>query len=135
MIVNYRFVNGETAEVEVAEEIGSMIMESRRKEEAAEKYAHRHCLSIDALQYEGLDYAVYDAPFEKEEAAEEEKRAAKLSEAYNSLSPEQKRRLKLYAEGKTLREIAEIEGVSFIAVSKSIERAASRLKIYFRRGG
>ena len=44
MIINYRFVDGETAQVEVSDEIGNVIIESRRAEETVEREDRRYCL-------------------------------------------------------------------------------------------
>lgn len=49
------------------------------------------------------------------------------------LSPNQKERLFLYADGKTLREIAVIEGVSFVAISKSITIVRKKFEEFIKK--
>ena len=43
MKINYTFNNGENSEVEVSEEIGAVILESRKKEENMERNRRRRC--------------------------------------------------------------------------------------------
>ena len=128
MIVTYRFADGETSQVEVSDEIGTMIIESRREEENAERDARRHCWSIDALPYEGLDYGVTDELFAAETDAEQKARMTEIIGLYRSLTDKQRGRLKLYAEGKTIREIAALEGVDIRAVHDSIRLAIKKFK-------
>lgn len=130
MIINYRFVDGETAQVEVSDEIGNVIIESRRAEETVEREARRHCFSIDALEYEGIDFAVYDTLFKAEDELEEHKRMAAIKRVFNSLTKKQRRRICLYINGKTIREIAEIEGTTVRAIHDSIRLSREKfLKI------
>ncbi|MFV0359187.1 hypothetical protein [Tropicimonas sp.] len=49
------------------------------------------------------------------------------------LSLIQKERLFMYAEGKTMREIAAIEGVSFVAVSKSITLIRKKFEEFLKK--
>ena len=49
------------------------------------------------------------------------------------LSSIQKERLFLYADGKTLREIAAIEGVSFVAISKSITLIRKKFEKFLKK--
>ena len=104
MKVTYKFADGTSSVVEVSDEIGTMIVESRREEDTAAKYAQRHSWSIDALTYEGLDYASYDTYFENEPDEEERARMKEIIGIYSSLSEKQRRRLKLFSSGKTYRE-------------------------------
>ena len=57
MKINYTFNNGENSEVEVNEEIGAVILESRRKEENMERNRRRRCYSLDDVDFEGEDFA------------------------------------------------------------------------------
>ena len=49
MKINYTFNNGENSEVEVNEELGAVILESRRKEENMERNRRRRCYSLDDI--------------------------------------------------------------------------------------
>lgn len=126
MKINYTFVNGETSDVEVSEEIGTVILDSRRKESNLDRKERYHCYSLDAAVYEGMEYADSDTP---ETILHREDDRRHMAEILDELPEIQRRRLLLYAEGKSLREIARMEGVDHKAVKKSIEAA----KKYFRK--
>ena len=54
MKIKYEFADGTVSEVEVSTEIGSVIIEFRKAEHAADERRRCHCpYSIDALTYEG----------------------------------------------------------------------------------
>lgn len=120
MKINYTFANGEVSEVEVNEKIGTMILDSRREESNLDRKERYHCYSLDAAEFEGMDYADRDTPESILERIQENRHILELLEG---LPEVQKRRLLLYAEGKPLREIARMEGVDHKAVKKSIEAA------------
>ena len=60
--INYTFANGETSDVEVNEEIGNLILDSRREESNQDRKERYHCYSLDAAEYEGEDYADGSTP-------------------------------------------------------------------------
>lgn len=120
MKINYTFANGETSEVEVTEEIGNVILDSRRKESNLDRKERYHCYSLDAADFEGEDYADGDT---LESLLEQMLDSRHIAELLDGLSEIQRRRLLLYAEGKSLREIARMEGVDHKAVKKSVEAA------------
>lgn len=62
MKINYTFANGETSDVEVNEEIGNLILDSRREESNQDRKERYHCYSLDAAVYEGRDYADGETP-------------------------------------------------------------------------
>ena len=62
MKINYTFANGETSDVEVREEIGNLILDSRREESNQDRKERYHCYSLDAAEYEGEDYADGSTP-------------------------------------------------------------------------
>ena len=126
MKIKYEFMDGEISEVEVAEEIGSVIIESRRLEDNLSRKERYHCYSLDAVEFEGGEYADKDNP----ESLLEKKADSRHIRGILEKMPEiQRRRILLYAQGKTLREIAHMEGVDHKAVKKSIEAA----KKYFKK--
>jgi DNA-directed RNA polymerase specialized sigma24 family protein len=120
MKINYTFANGETSEVEVTEEIGNVILDSRREESNLDRKERYHCCSMDAAEFEGVEYADKDTP---EVLLEQMLDNQHIAELLEELPEIQRRRLLLYAEGKSLREIARMEGVDHKAVKKSIEAA------------
>ena len=120
MKIRYEFVDGEISEVEVTEEIGSVIVESRRLEDNLARKERYHCYSLDAVDFEGSGYASKDTP---ESLLEQTTDKQHIKRLLKELPEVQKRRLLLYAQGKSLREIARLEGVDHKAVKKSIEAA------------
>lgn len=120
MKINYTFANGETSDVEVSEEIGTMILDSRREESNLDRKERYHCYSLDGAEFEGMEMADKEMPETALFLQLENQHIAKL---LSELPEVQRRRLLLYAEGKSLREIARMEGVDHKAVKKSIEAA------------
>ena len=120
MKIKYEFVDGKISEVEVTEEIGSVIIESRRLEDNLARKERYHCYSLDAVDFEGSGYASKDTP---ESLLEQTTDKQHIKRLLKELPEVQKRRLLLYAQGKSLREIARLEGVDHKAVKKSIEAA------------
>lgn len=120
MKIKYTFANGDVSEVEVSEEVGNVIVDSRRKEDNLDRKERYHCYSYDAIDYEGEEYADPDTPASLLERDELSKR---VQSAMSHLSEIQVRRLTLFAEEHSIREIARVEGVDHKAVAKSIESA------------
>jgi len=120
MKIKYTFANGDVSEVEVSEDVGSIIVDSRRKEDNLDRKERAHCYSYDAIEYEGEEYADLDTP---ESCLERDELSKRIHSAMSHLSETQARRLALFADGHSIREIARMEGVDHKAVSKSIESA------------
>lgn len=129
MKIKYEFNNGDITEVEVSEEIGEMIIDSRRKEEAGDRMKRRYCYSMDAAVYEGSDYGIPD--FTEELFDESEERNAHIYEAFSHLSEVQQHRILLLAGGMSIREIARREGKDFSSVRESIEAARKNFLKFF----
>lgn len=55
MIIIYNFADGTTSEVNVSDEIGSVIIKAQREEENLSRKEHNHCLSIEGFLYEGVE--------------------------------------------------------------------------------
>ena len=125
MKIKYTFDNGETSEVEVSEEIGNLVLESRRKEENGERKHRYHCISLDAFEYEGTEFADPDSP---ESLAEEDAWITEFYKVLNSLTEVQKRRVMMLGEGISLREIARREGVSLRQVQKSVAQTRKKFE-------
>ena len=128
MKIKYKFATGEVTEVEVSDEIGAVITASRKAEHALEERNRYHCYSLDAIDYEGLEYGECDEYPIEDDSAE---RVERIKAAFGQLTETQQRRLRMYADGKTLREIASLENASFQSVAESIEAARKKfLKNY-----
>ena len=56
MKIKYVFANGDVSEVEVSEEIGAIVIDSRKAEHAQQEKERYHCYSLDAIDYEGDEY-------------------------------------------------------------------------------
>ena len=124
MKIKYTFDNGETTEVEVSDEIGKTIVESRRKEENANRKERYHCYSLDAIDYEGMEYSdpdFTDALFDESVEQNERVRAA-----FSHLTETQKRRLMMLATGLSEREIARREGHDIKTIRESIDGARKK---------
>ena len=130
MKIKYAFLDGTTAEIEVSDEIGAVIIDSRKAEHAQDERCRRHCYSYDAIDYEGEEYGVCDEYAVEDDSEEQE---ARIREAFSHLTATQQRRLRLYADGKTLREIAAIEEASFQSVAESIEAGRKKFLKFFRQ--
>ncbi len=128
MKIKYAFADGTVSEVEVEESIGAVIIESRREEDNLARKERYHCYSMDAVQFEGTEYADNETP---ETQMEREMDAERIARALDGLSEVQRRRLLGFAEGKSMREIAREENVQHRAVVKSIEGARKIFKKNF----
>ena len=123
MTVEYKFADGTVSEVEVSEEIGAYIMESRKAEESNRRVYRNHNYSLDSIEYEGEEYG-YSESYRLEEAEDQKKKKKALS----LLTEIQRRRMKMFIEGLSYRKIAEIEGVDHKCVMRSIELSQKKIK-------
>lgn len=128
MKINYTFANGETSEVEVTEEIGNVILDSRREESNLDRKERYHCYSLDGTEFEGMEMAEDDTP-ETELFLQLENRH--IAETFDRLSEVQKRRLLLLAQGLSVREIARREGKDIKTIRESIEGARKKFLKFF----
>ena len=128
MKINYTFANGEISDVEVSEEIGTVILDSRREESNLDRKERYHCYSLDAADFEGEDYADGSTP-ESELFLQLENQH--IAETFDKLSEVQKRRLLMLAEGLSLREIARREGKDIKTIRESIEGARKKFLKFF----
>lgn len=127
--IKYEFANGESQEVEVSEEVGGFIIDSRREEASADKKERRHCYSLDAIAYEGREYGSSD--FTESMFSDTEERNARIHKAFSHLSETQQRRMLMLASGLSMHEIAKREGVNYRAVYDSIEAARKKFLKFF----
>ena len=123
MKINYTFNNGENLEVEVSEELGAVILESRKKEENMERNRRRRCYSLNCMDFEGEDFADERTP---ESIFMEQIENEHILETLDKLSETQRRRLLMLASGMSLHDIARAEGTSFYAIHVSIEAARKK---------
>ena len=131
MEVKYKFANGEESYVEVSEEIGAAILESRRKEGNLNKKEYRHsAYSIDALIYEGEELADRDTP----ESVMMEREEVDLINTFAKLLTEtQKRYLKMRLDGMSITEIAKKENKSYMTIKDSLSCIQKKFKTFFKK--
>ena len=128
MIIKYEFQDGEVIESEVEEQIGEIIIESRRLESNADRKERYHCYSLDAVVYEGAEYGTESTP---ESLLTELENNQHLYETFQRLSETQRRRLLMLASGLSIREIARRENANYKSVYESIEAGRKIFKKYF----
>lgn len=135
MKIKYESVTGEITEVEVSEEIGAVIIDSRRKEENLARKERYHCYSLDAIKYGDNDkFAPTTGETPLTELIRNEDNSY-IYEAFSKLSDIQQRRLLKLATGMSMREIAREEGVDVKAVFKSITSARKKFLKFFVKMG
>ncbi len=128
MKIKYEFADGTVSEVEVEESIGAVIIEDRRLEDNLSRKERYHCCSLDAAQFEGVEYADGETPETLLAAMEEDRH---FYEAFRQLSKAQRRRILMLAGGMSVNEIARKEGVHHSVVSETISAARKKFKKFF----
>ncbi len=124
MKIQWIFNDGTTTELEVDEEIGSFILDSRRLEHNIAEKERYHCpYSYDAIQFEGVEYA---DPQKPDDLVLSSKESERIHNALSKLTEVQQRRLLMLADGLSIREIARREKVDHRAVRESIEGARKK---------
>ena len=113
-----------------------------------DKYQKRRIRSVDIFGYDDdlssqfhKELCVYDEmSFEQEERIVEEKhkdwQITMVRKGIDQLTETQKRRVNaVFFENKTLREVADEEGVNFSKIDKSVKQALKKLKKFLETGG
>ena len=128
MKISYTFANGENSEVEVNEEIGTFILDSRREVHNLGRKERYHCYSFDAAEFEGEDMADCETP---ETALIGQFDRERIAEIRGCLSEVQQRRILMLAQGFSVREIARREGKEIKTIRESIDGARKKFKKFF----
>ncbi len=129
MKIKYTFADDTTSEVEVSEEVGTVIMDSRREEANGDRKERYHCWSLDAIDYEGEEYGTPD--FTEAMFSGDDERDSRVREAFSHLSETQQRRMLLLAGGLSEREIARREGKDIKTIRESIDGARKKFLKFF----
>lgn len=132
MEIVYKFNDGTVSKVEVDEEIGKFILASRKEEHANNEKNRSHCISLDALKYEGSEYASKETV---ETVLIDRSRREQLYEVIEKLTDVQKRRLEMLLDGHSLREIARQEGVNLSKIQKSVAQIQKNFMNFADEGG
>ena len=98
-----------------------------RAEKTNEHSYRIHTYSLEEVEYEGEAFGAWD----EYDSGEPDPVAERVHDAFMTLTDVQKRRLLLYAAGKTYREIAEIENISAMSCFECIEAARKKFKKHF----
>ena len=126
MKIKYEFADGTKTEVEVTEEVGAVIIDSRKAEHAQDEKQRYHCYSLDAIDFEGLEYATKDSAEDFPEELQD-----RVRYAFSMLTPIQQRRILKFSNGKSMREIAREENASVQSVQESILAARKKFLKFF----
>ena len=127
MKITYCFVDGTTSTVEVDEEIGSVILESRRKEHALnekERYHSAYSLDID----DPFVHEPTDLDADPLRGILQEEESGHIYSCLARLTPTERRRLLMLASGMPVVDIARSEGASYNAVKETIATAREKMK-------
>jgi len=129
MKIKYEFAT-ETTEIEVTEEWGSILIELDRQEYNINHKERRRRYSLDACDFEGDDFACEDEALTKIQGGSDE--FSILYDAIESLTEDQKDLVKkIFFEGYSVNDYAEMLGVGASAVSHRIQRIKARIKKFY----
>ena len=128
MHIPYKLADGSVVLVEVTPETAEFILKNDREMANADRKERDHVkYHLEALEYEGMEYADPDTPETILTRQEEKER---LDDMLSCLTDTQLQRLTMKAEGMTLRQIAEAEGTNVNAVRDSLLQVRKKLEKY-----
>lgn len=132
MKITYRFIDGTETIVEVADEnLAKIILDMNRQEESSQRKVRYYERSLDFFDELGVQLGICDSYDIEVDIQEEIEKKKRVKEALSHLSEKQLRRLKLYADGKTYREIANIENTTPSVIFESISSAKKKFLKFF----
>lgn len=126
MKISYKFVN-EAVDVEVDETWGAILLELDRREYNNNQTETRRHASLHAMEYEGE--AFIDHSIDVEALFLQLIDSETLQKSISSLLPQQSELLlQVFSIGKSLEEIARIEGVSGQAIKNRLNKIYRQLR-------
>ena len=127
MFIKYDYTaDGKPIMVEVTEEVAEFLREDKRLTKNANRKERYHCkYHLDEMDYEGEAFAYHETP---EKILLRKERDMALWKAMEVLSDTQFRRLILYADGMSFREIAALEGKDFSSIAESVNAAKRKVR-------
>lgn len=133
MKLRYTFITNETIEVEVTEDIGLFIMESRHQEELNDRKESRRHYHYDADDiYEGSEYGAEDPGILALFTTDAQDR---LAFVMSVLTDNQREVIKaLYIDGLSGKEYAARKDISEAAVTKAKKAALEKMKNFLSEG-
>ena len=119
---------------EVLDEVVAFMDSNCREIWAKDRYESRHAsFSLDAVDYEGKDYADTDTPesvlIRRENAVEDDE--TKLNRYLSALTETQQNRIRMRWKGLSFKQIADIEGKDSSTIRESIYAVEKKLKKKF----
>ena len=120
----YGFADG-TEEIEISEEWAAVLREMDREEEANRKKQTRRHISLDAVDYEGEEFA---EDGDAETALLEKESDRVVERTLSSLTDVQRRRVEMRTLGMSYRDIAEKENTNWKTIKESITGAAIKIQ-------
>ena len=133
MKIKYKMADGEMVDVEVTEEVAQSLKEMEREEWRQSKQIERNVMPISLTQmedengYQLVDYA--SDPLEQMIAKENQaERRAKIVKALKSLTPVQLELVKLLKNGKSISEIARLQGKHYSVIADTFELIRKKFK-------
>ena len=122
----YKVEIDEDTPQEVIDEVIAFMDSNRREIWAKDKHEHRHApLSMDALVYEGTDYADTDTLESVFIGCEDDD--VVVDRYLSALTETQRRRIRMRMKGLSFKAIADIEGTDSSSVRESVYAALKRL--------
>lgn len=124
----YKDYCGTPEYVEVSDEVLTFLIESKREEQKIRMRDYRH---LAACGFDEIEAAVCAGVYvdSAEDIFFEKYQKEEIYAIFRKLKPEVFRRFYLYyAVGLTIQQVAEAEGISHTAVSKSVKKAKAELK-------
>lgn len=126
MFIKYVFVTDEKVVIEVPDDIGVVIQESRKAEHANnERHRYHSAFSLNNAVYEGRIFSSGGELAGRLLRQESNKRCETL---LSQLTPIQRRRIEKLMAGMSIADIARSEDASFNSVKESVEAARNKLK-------
>ena len=127
MKVQYRFVNGDTTEIEVPQEIGEALVDMERRERNNNQTETRRHVSLDMLMQD------YDAQFSTNQKLDQEVELLleieHLKAMIGALPPRHQKLLsQVFHDGRSISSIAREEHVHESSVRERLRRIYKRMK-------
>lgn len=123
----YKFNDGTKQIIEVTDEFYEQYSAIEKKQRNSDRRETRRHVSLEALSEKGFDIPFYDKSIA--EALFENFDDERLQMAVDKLLPEQKDLLiKIFSQGYSAKDIADMEGVDKSAISKRLSRIFKKIK-------
>lgn len=129
MKIKYEFVNGESREIEVADELGAMLLDFDHKENNTNRKETRRHSSLDGMDYEGV---AFDSHEDIAGMVERDMDIAALRRAMETLSPSQLELVQaVFFEKRSVASVARDEYVDESSIRERLRRIYKKIKNVF----